>query len=178
VAAFLVSALLTGCGYGQIHELDESALRARSEIEVQLRRRAALVPNLVAALQAYGSLGDETVTAVADARASLVSAVRSGDLDGMEEWSARLSQALGELLEAVGRYRELDSDQGYQLLRSQLEDTEQGIIEAGRAYNEAVARFNAFIEDFPQLVTAKVIGAVPLDTFEPWDWMVPSPAEE
>ncbi len=77
VAVFLVSGLLTGCGYGQIHELDESALRARSEIEVQLRRRAELVPNLLAALQAYGSVGDEAVTAVADARASLVSAVRS-----------------------------------------------------------------------------------------------------
>jgi LemA protein len=177
VAVFALPALLAGCGYGQIHELDESAIRARSEIEVQLRRRAELVPNLLAALQAYGSVGDESVTAVADARASLVSAVRAGDLGDMEEWSARLSQALDELLAAVGRYSQLESDQGYQLLRSQLRDTEQAIIEAGRMYNEAAARFNEFIAEFPQLVTAKVIGAVPLETFEPWEWTYPPPAD-
>jgi LemA protein len=173
VAVILAASLAAGCGYGRIHELDEAALRARAEVEVTLRRRAELVPNLLATVEGYGAAGDELITSVANARASLINAVRSSDLGGMEVWSAQLSEALGELLEAVGRSPDLGGDQGYQLLRSQLAATEEQIVEAGRAYNEAAARFNQFITGFPQLVTAKVLGADTLDAFEPWERPVP-----
>lgn len=167
VAVLLAATMLGGCGYSRIRELDEAALSARLDIAVQLRRRAELVPNLVTLVQTYGSVSEEVIAAVADARASLVSAVRADDMGSMEDWSARLSEALGELLAAVSRYPQLEGDQGYQLLRSQLEETEIEIEEAGRSYNEAAIRFNDYIADFPQLVTAKVIGAGPKQSFEP-----------
>ena len=173
MAILLATSLVAGCGYGRIHELDEAALRARAEVEVTLRRRAELVPNLLATVQEYGAVGDELITAVANARASLISAVRTSDLGGMERWSAQLSEELGALLEAVSRSPDLGRDQGYQLLRSQLAATEEQMVEAGRAYNEAAARFNDFITGFPQLVTAKVLGADTLEAFEPWEGPVP-----
>ena len=162
----LAASLLGGCGYGRIHELDEAALRGRSEIEVQLRRRAELVPNLLETVQSYGSVSGEVIAAVADARASLVSAMLASDLSGMEEWSAELSAALGDLLAASSRINELRNDPAYHLLRSQLEQTEERIAGAGEAYNLAVSRYNEYIAGFPQMVTAKVIGAGRL---EPWE---------
>ena len=127
VAILLAASLVAGCGWGRIHELDEAALRARAEVEVTLRRRAELVPNLLATVQEYGAVGDELITAVANARASLISAVRTSDLGGMERWSAQLSEELGALLESVSRSPDLGRDQGYQLLRSQLAATEEQI---------------------------------------------------
>jgi LemA protein len=169
VALLLAATLLSGCGYGRIRELDEAAVNARLDIEVQLRRRAELVPNLLSLVQSYGAVSEEMIAAVADARASLVSAVRASDMGSMENWSARLSEALGELLAAVTRYPQMEGDRGYQLLRSQLEQTEIEIEEAGRSYNEAAARFNEYIAEFPQLVMAKVIGAGPKQSFKPRD---------
>ncbi len=169
LAAIAAASLLGGCGYGRIQELDEAVLEARSEIEVQLQRRSALVPNLLETVQSYGAVAEEVIAGVADARAGLVGAVRSGQLPGMETASAELSGALEELLTVVSRTPALDDDRGFRLLRSQLEQTEEMIIQAGRSYNEAVRRYNDFIEQFPQMVTAKVIGAEALELFEPWD---------
>ena len=72
-----VLTLLSGCGYSRIQELDDLATSARSDIEVQLQRRAELVPNLIETVRAYGSVGEEVVARVADARAGLVRALRS-----------------------------------------------------------------------------------------------------
>jgi len=52
------------------------------------------------------------------------------------------------------------------------------MTEAAERYNAAAVRFNEFIAKFPQLMTAKVIGAVPLEAFEPWDWALNVPADE
>ncbi len=179
LTASLLALSLGGCGYGRIQMLDEAVLRARSEIEVHLRRRAELVPNLLETIRNYGSIGGGAVERVADARAGLDDAVRESDLSEMEEWNARLSESLSELLGTLRFDSELAGDPSYQLLRSQLEETQEQVARASRAYNDAVARYNQFISGFPQIVTAKMVGAERLRRFEPWDSVaVPHPADQ
>jgi LemA protein len=165
LAALAVASLLGGCGYNQILEMDEQARLARREIEVQLQRRSEMVPSLVETVVSYVAVDSDLVGSIADARARLAGAVRSGELGEMQAANVELCDGLDGLLALAGRYAELQADAGFQLLRSQLQETEDQVIRSGRSYNEAVRRYNDYIEAFPQLVTAKVVGAEKLELF-------------
>lgn len=162
----VLTVVLSGCGYGQIQELEEQVRAARQEIEIQLQRRAELVPNLLETLQANSDPGDELVRSVADARSDLVLAIQSGDLGQIETANEKLCSGLQRMLEAATGDVALRTAPAFELLRSQLDATEEQVERASREYNEAVRRFNAFIEEFPQLITARVIGAAKLEPFE------------
>jgi LemA protein len=77
--AVLAPLALTGCGYNRIQTLDETASSAKQNIEVQLQRRADLVPNLVNTVKGYAAHEEAVFTQVANARAALSGAIRSGD---------------------------------------------------------------------------------------------------
>ncbi len=160
-----VTALLSGCGVSRIQELNGRAQAALADIEVQLQRRADLVPNLIETVKAYVAIEPETVQSLADARAGLVSALKSGDLGLMEESSAELSRAILELLAAAEQDSALRTDSGFRLIETQLEGTDSEIEIACKDYNDAVAQYNAYIEGFPQAVTAKIIRAGRRDYF-------------
>jgi LemA protein len=162
----VVAILTSGCGYSEINELEEQVRGAWYEIEVQLQRRAELVPGLVEAVRDHGAVGEEALAVVSDARARLFAAVRSGDVVQMESANAELCDRLEQMLGRVAGMTELQSDPGFQLLRSQLQETEQQLVAAGQTYNDAARRYNDLISRFPQLVTAKVIGAERVDTFQ------------
>jgi len=166
-ALVVLTAILTGCGYGQIQELEEQVRAARQEIEIQLQRRAELVPNLLETLQANSDVGDELVRSVANARSDLVLAIQSGDLSRIETANENLCSGLKQMLDEASGDVALRTTPAFELLRSQLNATDEQVERASLEYNEAVSRFNAFIEEFPQLVTARVIGAVKLEPFEP-----------
>lgn len=165
LAPLIAASALAGCGYSRIHELEQQALEARSEIEIQLLRRAELVPTLVETVQRYAELESTAVEAVADSRVGLVTAVRSTDLSAMESASVSLSGALSELLSAVAGYTDLQADPGFQRLLVQLEGTQEQVVLAGRSYNQRVRLYNEYIGSFPQVLTAKVIGADPRRPF-------------
>ncbi len=163
----LIAALQTAaCGYRDMQQLEEQAGVARNEIEVQLQRRAELVPSLLETVQEYGGAGDSVIARVADARVQLADAVKAGDLPKMREACAALTSALAELLEGTRRNRGLAEDPGFQVLSSQLAGTEEQIEQAGRRYNQAASEYNSYIADFPQLVTARVVGARRLELFD------------
>jgi LemA protein len=147
--------------------MEEQVRTARQEIEIQLQRRVELVPNLLQTLQASNAVGDELAGSVADARADLVVAIQSGDLGRIQTANEKLCAGLRRMLESADGEAALRTEPAFELLRSQLEATEEQVERASRDYNEAVRRFNEFIEEFPQLVTAKMIGAAKLETFEP-----------
>ena len=81
----VLAVTLSGCGYNRIQTLDEQANAFKSQIEVQLQRRADLVPNLVETVRGYAQQEQTIFTAVADARARLGGAVQSGNLGQMAE---------------------------------------------------------------------------------------------
>ena len=167
MAALLGCTLLSGCDVGRIQELEERAQEARSQIEVELQRRSELVPSLIETAQEYSTVPADIVEQVGDARVWLAEAVRSRDLEKMEEASGALTEAVERLLASAAGDRDLRNSVGFGLLRSQLEGTAQRIMAAGGDYNDAVRRFNEFIAAFPASLTAKVIGAEQLETFDP-----------
>lgn len=166
--AFLIplAILTTGCGYNRIQELDESAASQKSQIEVQLQRRADLIPNLVQTVQRFAQQEEAVFTNVANARAGLLGAIRSGSAQEMANANETLGGALGRLLAIAEAYPELKSDQTFIRLQDELAGTENRIAVSRRDYNDSVREYNTLIRRFPTVITAKVIGADEREYFE------------
>lgn len=166
VALAAVLPLVAGCGYNTIQRYDEQVNSAESQIKVQLQRRADLVPNLVETVKGVAKQELAVFTEVAEARARLAGAVQGGTLGEMADANAALTAPLGRLLAIVENYPELKSDASFRALQDQLEGTENRIAVSRQDYNESVNRYNAYIRQFPQVLTAKAIGKKPREYFE------------
>ena len=171
----LLALTLSGCGYNRIQELDENVTARRADIEAELMRRNDLIPNLVATVEEAARFEQETFTQVAEARAGLTQAREQmaqavqGDAEPQE--LARASSAVGENLRlflnvAVEAYPELTANRSFVALQDELTETENRISVARRDYNESVQGYNTYIRRFPQVLTAKVIGADRREPFE------------
>src|SRR6185436_20666823 len=90
--------LVSGCGYNTIQQYDEKVNGAKNQIEVQLQRRADLIPNLVATVKGYAQHEEDVFTQVAQARAGLLGAVQKGDAREMANANDQLTTALGRLM--------------------------------------------------------------------------------
>ena len=165
-ALALLTALTTGCGYNTIQTLDVNADQARSQIEVQLQRRADLIPNLVRTVERFAQQEQAVFTQVAQARSGLLNAIQSRDPARMAEANEAVTSALGRLMVVVEQYPQLKSDQNFLQLQDELTGTENRIAVSRGDYNNAARDYNAYIRRFPQVLTAKVIGAQPKSFFE------------
>jgi LemA protein len=157
---------LGGCGYNTIQTMDETAAAAKQQIEVQLQRRADLVPNLVETVKGYAKQEETIFTAVAEARAGLAGAVQGGNVGQMATANEAMTGALGRLLAIAENYPTLKSDQNFLRLQDELTGTENRIAVARTDYNNAVRDYNAYIRRFPAVLTAKVTGAKAREYFE------------
>ncbi|HYR07831.1 MAG TPA: LemA family protein [Longimicrobium sp.] len=166
---------LGGCGYNRIQALDERAEQARSNVGVALQNRNQLIPNLVATVKGAADFERGTYTDVARARAGqlpaaeaqlaqargqLDQAVRSNNVNQMEQADAAVTRQIGTYLNiAVEAYPQLRATQNFTALQDQLAESENKISRARQDYNEAVQQYNTYIRSFPQAITAKVSGA-------------------
>ncbi len=157
--ALLLPFTLAGCGYNTIQKLDEQANGAQGQIEVQLQRRADLVPNLVATVKGMAKQELDVFTQVAQARGGLVNAIQTKDPEQMANANATMTGALGRLIAVSEAYPQLKSDQGFLRLQDELAGTENRIAVARTDYNGAVQQYNAYIRQFPAVLTAKMTGA-------------------
>ena len=157
---------LTGCGYNTIQKYDETAQAAKQQIEVQLQRRADLIPNLVSTVKGYAQQEQEVFTKVAAARSGLLGAVKSGDPAQMADANQALTGALGRLMVVAEAYPQLKSDQSFLRLQDELMGTENRIAVARTDYNGAVQTYNTYIRTCPSVLTAKVTGAKERTYFE------------
>jgi LemA protein len=157
--ALLLPLTLGGCGYNTIQNLDEQANAAQGQIEVQLQRRADLIPNLVATVKGLANQELAVFTEVARARGGLLNAVQSKDPEQMAQANATMNGALGRLLAVSEAYPQLKSDQGFLKLQDELTGTQNRIATSQTDYNGAVQQYNAYIRQFPAVLTAKMTGA-------------------
>ena len=173
-AAFLLAGALaaggpTGCGYNRIQQLDEQASQAQRQIEVQLKRRADLIPNLVATVQGFAQQEQAILTRVAEAQRGLTGALgRPGGANPQELAQANdnLSRALVPVFTLVTSYPQLQSNQQFLQLQDELTGTENRIAVSRTDYNNSVREYNTLIRTFPTAVTARVTGAKPREYFE------------
>lgn len=164
--ALLLLLPLGACGYNRIQTLDEQAASAQSQIEVQLQRRADLIPNLVQTVKGYAQHEEEVFTQVAQARSGLLGAIKSGDAEQMANANAQMTGMLGRLMVVAEAYPQLKADQSFIRLQDELTGTENRIAVSRGDYNDAVKQYNAYIRQFPEVLTAKVIGSKPRKYFE------------
>jgi LemA protein len=159
--------LLVGCGYNRIQTLDEQAARMHQDIEVQLQRRADLIPNLVNTVKGFANQELVVLTNVTRARAGLVDAIQSGDPQRQANANAELNAQLAIVNRSVvENYPQLASNANFIALQDELTGTENRIAVSRRDYNEAVNQYNTYIRTFPAVITAKVTGAKTREYFE------------
>ncbi|MCS6987185.1 MAG: LemA family protein [Sphingomonadaceae bacterium] len=165
---------LSGCGINTVPAKEEAVKAAWAEVQNQYQRRADLIPNLVATVEAFAKQEKDVLVEVTNARARATQVTLSSEqlndpaaMRRFAEAQGALSQSLGRLLLVVERYPELKSNQNFLALQAQLEGTENRIAVARRDYNRAVQDYNTEIRTFPSIIAAKLIyGAQPKAPFE------------
>ena len=166
IALMLASTLtLSGCGYNTLQVKDEAVTAAWSEVQNQYQRRADLVPNLVNVVKGYAAHEEQVLTEVTQARANVAGLkVDQEVLENPElfqryqEAQAQMTSALSRLLAVTENYPDLKANEQFRDLQVQLEGTENRIAVARNRYITTVQDFNSYARQFPQVMTAKVIG--------------------
>ena len=147
-------ALVVGV-YNRIITLENRFQNAWSQIDVQLKRRADLVPNLVETVKGYASHEKEVFEQVAKSRQAMMSA-RNPD-EGAAA-ANMMSQALGRLFAISEAYPDLKANENFRLLQEELSAVENKIAYARQFYNDAVLQFNNAIETVPGVFLAGAMG--------------------
>jgi LemA protein len=162
VAAVVVLALVAV--YNRLVGLRLRAQNAWSDIDVQLKRRYDLVPNLVETVKGYAAHERETLDAVTAARTRAVAAQAAGPAErGAAE--AELTTALRGLTVAVEAYPQLQASGGFRDLQAQLGQIEEALQNARRYYNAVVRDLNTAIMQFPTNLAAGALGFQPREFF-------------
>ena len=147
---------------------------AFSQIDVQLRRRYDLIPNLVESVKGYMQHERGTLEAVVKARGSAVSAAqtaaaRPGDpaaMQGLAQAEGALGGALGRLLAVFEQYPDLKANQNVLGLQEELSSTENKIAFSRQAYNDSVMEYNTRRESFPSVIFAGALGFTPAELLQ------------
>ena len=166
VTLFVIAlTMLSGCGYNQIQINDEGVSAAWSEVLNQYKRRADLIPNLVATVQGYAAHEKDVLTQVTAARASVGAMKATPELINDEAAFAKFQAAQGQLGSALSRlmvvaenYPQLKADANFRDLQAQLEGTENRITVARNRYIKDVKEYNISVRTFPNNLTAMVMG--------------------
>jgi LemA protein len=164
-AAFI--AVLWGVGiYNRLVTLKNRYLNAFSQIEVQLKRRYDLIPNLVETVKGYMAHERGTLEAVISARNQAVSGLSKasanpGDPAAMQALSSAeqgLSGALGRLFALSEAYPDLKANQNMAQLSEEITSTENKVAFARQAYNDSATEYNTYKQTFPPVLFAGILG--------------------
>jgi LemA protein len=155
IAGLVAVVLILGGMYVNIRNemvrKNEAVKSSWSEVDVQIQRRADLIPNLVATVKGYAQHEETVFDNVANARAALLNAQTPA---GRIAANNQLDGALGRLLAIVENYPQLKANEGFLELQDELAGTENRIAVARRRYNLAVQDYNAYLGLFPNNVVA------------------------
>ena len=141
--------------YNRLVRLRALVREAWSGITVQLRRRADLVPNLVATVQGYATHEREVLEQVTAQRGG---AAAAKGVDATAQADAQMTGALGRLLAVAESYPDLKADDNFRQLQGELAGIEEELSGARRYYNATVRDLNARIQSFPDVLLARPLG--------------------
>jgi LemA protein len=165
IVVAVVIAIIFGAGYNGLVGLRNQVKNAWAQIDVQLKRRYDLIPNLVETVKGYAKHERETFEAVTKARNIAQQAASSGPAERAKA-EGELSSALSRLLVVVEQYPELKANQNFLALQEELTSTENKISFSRQYYNDSVLRFNNKTQMFPSNVVARAFGFKPDEFFE------------
>jgi LemA protein len=167
VGALLLALLIFGgsaCGtYNTLTTKQQVVKNQFSNVDVQLQRRADLIPNLVNTVKGYTNHEEQVFGEIADARSRLLNAKT---VDEKADANNQLSASLGRLLVLAENYPNLKADQQFLRLQDELAGTENRIGVARRDYNQSVLDYNTTRQKFPTVLMAGVLGFQPAEEFK------------
>ena len=142
-------------GYNKLVALDQRADQSFADIDVQLKQRQDLIPNLVETVKGYATHERGTLDAVTQARAAAAGATSVNDKVQAENM---LTATLGRLFAVAEAYPDLKANTNFQQLQTELSDIENKLAAARRFFNNAVSEFNAVRRQFPTVMFAGMVG--------------------
>jgi LemA protein len=166
IAVILLLALAVVVLYNRLVRLRNRSENSWAQVDVQLRRRYDLIPNLVEAVKGYAAHERATFEEVTEAR------TRAQQAEGVEEQAQAenvLTAALGRLFAVAEAYPELRATENFQQLQAQLADVEQNIVISRQVYNDAVLSYENALETVPTNIVAGVFNFRPREYFETED---------
>ena len=155
VAGLIILALAIVSSYNNLVAMNENVSGKWSQVENQLQRRADLIPNMVNTVKGYAVHEQQSIQAVADARAKMTNA--QGPI-AKGEANRELSNALTRLLVVVENYPTLKADKNFRALMDELAGTENRLAVARKDYNESVQSYNTTIRSLPAGLYARILG--------------------
>ncbi len=165
--------LFTGCGYNTLQVKDEAVSASWSEVQNQYQRRADLVPNLVNVVKGYAKHEEQVLTEVTQARSNVAGLKVDKEVledpalfEKYQQAQSQLTGALSRLIAVSENYPDLKANEQFRDLQAQLEGTENRIAVARNRYITTVQDYNAYVRQFPQVMTAKVIGMKTKENFK------------
>ena len=160
IGALVVWAIFS---YNRLVGMRNQVVNGWRQIDVQLKRRHDLIPNLVNAVRGSMDFERDTLTAVMEARARAASATGPADAAQKE---GQLTQALGRLFAVAENYPALKSNENVKMLQEELTATENKIGFARQFYNDIATKFNTAQQVFPTNIFAGMFGFKPSELFE------------
>jgi LemA protein len=165
IIVVVLAVLLIGI-YNRLVALRQNTNQAFADVDVQLKQRHDLIPNLVETVKGYAGHEKSTLEAVIQARNAAVTAERTGDTKAMGQAEGVLGAALGRLIALSEAYPDLKANTNFQQLQSELSDIENKLAAARRFFNNAVGEYNTAREQFPAVLFAQMFGFGPRDFFD------------
>jgi LemA protein len=173
LAVIVIAALIATGIYNSLVSLRNRFKNAYAQIDVQLKRRYDLIPNLVETAKGYlkhehGTLEDVTKArniAYAASQAAAANPADAGAVKGLVAAEGGLAGALGRLMAVSEQYPDLKANQNMMQLTEELTSTENKIAFARQAYNDSVMEYNTSRETFPNVILAGMFGFGPAELF-------------
>lgn len=173
VVAIVVVIFVIGI-YNKLVKFRERCKNGWSQIDVQLKRRHDLIPNLVETAKGYMSHEKETLEAVLKARASATQAqitvngdpTKGAEMQKLAQAEGQLTGALGRLMAVAEAYPDLKANQNMMQLSEELTTTENKVAFSRQAYNDSCNTYNAYKQTFPPVLFANVFGFDNAEYFE------------
>ncbi len=169
VGAVAIMGLWVSSSYNSLVPLDETVQEKWSNVQNQYQKRSDLVPNIVATVKAAAKSEKEILTGVIEARASATKiTVDIHDAEELAQYQKQqqgLTQALGRLMMITEQYPQIQSNQNFLGLQTQLEGIENRVSVERTRYNESVKNFNIKIRSFPTNIIAGIVG---FEKYEPF----------
>lgn len=157
IIALIVIVLIVLWGvfaYNSLVTLRNRVKNGWAQIDVQLKQRADLIPNLVETVKGYAAHESDVFTQVTQARAGVIQAAQSGDVQQRIQAENQLSRALVNLQATAEAYPQLQANQNFMDLQGQLKGLEEKIAYARQFYNDVVQKYNTKIEVVPTNIIA------------------------
>ncbi|UCH38459.1 MAG: LemA family protein [Gammaproteobacteria bacterium] len=165
-AAIILLAIYIVSMYNHLVRLKHNVSKAWSNIDVLLKQRHDEIPKLVETCKQYMKFEQETLERVMQARSRVSEARQNQDVPGLGIAEGALRMGLGQLFAVAEDYPELRANENFQHLQGRISSLENSIADRREFYNESVNINNIGIEQFPDIIVARLFGFGPRDLLE------------